>query len=173
MFELIKKIFIGLLTGIGSQSNHTKCASLSNKKCVIQPTLINLYPNEYSQEFHYYPFMVKLNRCAGSCNSLKDLNLSLINHLPYSFKCAFDGRKCNSDQWWNNNKCKNVMYVEKIIFGILPHVIVKMENILQVLWMIQGLRVMKLYNKMMKTRTRKLIQTTKQKLFQQILMKIK
>ena len=65
------------------------------------------------------------------------------------------------------------MYVEKIIFGILPHVIVKMENILQVLWMIQGLRVMKLYNKMMKTRTRKLIQTTKQKLFQQILMKIK
>ena len=20
-------------------------------------------------------------------------------------KCRFDGRKCNSDQWWNNDKC--------------------------------------------------------------------
>ena len=26
---------------------HTKCISLSNQKCMIQPTLINLYPNEY------------------------------------------------------------------------------------------------------------------------------
>ena len=30
--------------------------SLSNQKCEIQPTLINFYPNEYSQEFHHYPF---------------------------------------------------------------------------------------------------------------------
>ena len=21
-------------------------------------------------------------------------------------KCIFDGRKCNLDQWWNNNKCR-------------------------------------------------------------------
>ena len=39
-----------------------KCVSLSNQKCMIQPTLINLHPNEYSQEFHYYPFAVKLDR---------------------------------------------------------------------------------------------------------------
>ena len=39
---------------------------------------------------------------------------------------------------------KNVMYVKKIIFGILLHVVVKMENIQEVLWMIQQLRVMKL-----------------------------
>ena len=39
---------------------------------------------------------------------------------------------------------KNVMYVKKIMFGILLHVIVKMEHIYQVLWMIQQLRVMKL-----------------------------
>ena len=30
---------------------------------MIEPTLINLHPNEYSQEFHYYPFAVKLDRC--------------------------------------------------------------------------------------------------------------
>ena len=65
MFELIRKIFIGLLTGIVSASNHTKWMSLSNRKCIAQPTLINLHPNKYSQEFHYYPFAVKLNSCAG------------------------------------------------------------------------------------------------------------
>ena len=32
---------------------------------------------------------------------------------------------------------KNVMYENKIMFEILLHVIVKMENIWQVLWMIQ------------------------------------
>ena len=40
---------------------------------MIQPTLINLHPNEYSQEFHYYPFAVKLDRSVGSCNTLNDL----------------------------------------------------------------------------------------------------
>ena len=32
---------------------------------------------------------------------------------------------------------KNIIYVKKFMFGILLHVIVKMENIWQVLWMIQ------------------------------------
>ena len=33
---------------------------------ITQPTLINLHPNEYSQEFPYYPYVVKLDRCVGS-----------------------------------------------------------------------------------------------------------
>ena len=95
--------------------------SLSNQKCITQPTLINLHPNEYSQEFHYYPFSVKLDRCVGSCNTLNDLsnkvcvpnkiglNLSvfdmitgihesktLTKHILCKCKCRFDGRKCNS-----------------------------------------------------------------------------
>ena len=41
---------------------------------MIQPTLINLHLNEYSQEFHYCPFAVKLDRCVGSCNTLNDLS---------------------------------------------------------------------------------------------------
>ena len=52
MFGLIKKIFIGLLTGLVNESNHTKCVLLSNQKCLTQPTLINLHPNECDQEFH-------------------------------------------------------------------------------------------------------------------------
>ena len=72
MFGLIKKIFIGLLIGIVSTSNHTKYVSLSNQKCMSHPTLVNLHPNEYIQEFHYYPFVVKLDRWVGSCNTLND-----------------------------------------------------------------------------------------------------
>ena len=67
MFRIIKKIFIVLVTGI------VKCVLLNNQKCMTQPTLINLHPNEYSQEFHYYPFVVKLDGCVGSCNTLNDL----------------------------------------------------------------------------------------------------
>ena len=39
---------------------------------------------------------------------------------------------------------RNILYVKKVMFGILLHVIVKTENIWQVLWMIQRLSVMKL-----------------------------
>ena len=53
MFRIIKKMFIKLLTGPVSSPNYAKCVSLSNQKCEIQLTFINLHPNEYSQEFHY------------------------------------------------------------------------------------------------------------------------
>ena len=131
MFGLIKKIFIGLLTNIVIASNHTKCVSLSNQKCMIQPTLINLHPNEYNEEFHYYAFAVKLDRCVGSCNTVndlsnkayvpnkaEDLNLSVFNMITAinelktltkhicKCKCKFDAKKCNSDQWWNQDKCR-------------------------------------------------------------------
>ena len=72
MFGLIKKMFIRLLTSLVNGSNHIKCVSLSNQKCIIPPTLINLHPNECSQEFHYYLFTVKLDRCVGSCNTFKE-----------------------------------------------------------------------------------------------------
>ena len=158
MFGLIKKIFIKFLTGLVNECNHTKCVPLSSQKPNIQPTVTNLHPDEYSQEFHYYPFAVKLDRCVGSCNTLndlsnkvcvpnktEDLNLgvfkmttgineskTLAKHISCECKCRFDERKCNSDQWWNNkcrHECENVMCVKKIMFGILLHVIVKMENI--------------------------------------------
>ena len=58
---LIKKIFIVLLTSIVNASNQAKCISLNNEKYTTQPTLINLHPNECSQEFHYYSFAVKLD----------------------------------------------------------------------------------------------------------------
>ena len=79
-------------------------------------------------------------------NKTEDLNLrvfniiarlneskTLTNHISCEYKCKFDGPKCNSNQSWNKNKCwcdfKNIACVEKIMFRILLHVIVKMENI--------------------------------------------
>ena len=85
---------------------------------MIQPTLINLHPNEHNQDFCYNTFTVKLDRCAGSCNTLddlsnkaclpnktEDLNLSvfnmitglnesktLIKHVSYEGKCRFNGK---------------------------------------------------------------------------------
>ena len=124
MFGLIKKISIGLLSSIVNASDHEKCVLSSNQKCMIQPTLINLHPNEYNQDIFYYPFSVKLDRCVGSCNALNDLsnkvcvpnktgdlNLSVFNmitginesktfakHSSYECKCKFDGTKCKSNQ---------------------------------------------------------------------------
>ena len=73
MFGIIKKMFMELLISIVNASNHTKCISLSNQKCMSLPTLINLHPKEYNQEFYYYPFPIKLDKYAG-CNTLNDLS---------------------------------------------------------------------------------------------------
>ena len=118
--------------------------SLSNQKCMIQATLINLHPNEYSQEFHYYPISVKLDRCVGNCNTLidlsikvcipnktEDLNLSFFNmitginesktltkHISCEWKCKLDETKCysiNDGIRINVNvSVKTIIYVKKV-----------------------------------------------------------
>ena len=67
MFAITKKC---LLHYYVNGSNYTKCMSLGNQKCMIQPTLNNLHPNEWSWEFHYNSFTIKLDRCVESCHNL-------------------------------------------------------------------------------------------------------
>ena len=74
MFGSIKKIFVTLLTSIESASSHTKCVLLSNQKCMTQPTIINLHPNEYAQGLRYYPLAVNLDRWVGICNTLNQFS---------------------------------------------------------------------------------------------------
>ena len=138
MVKIIKKCFFGLLTALVNGSNLTKCMSLSHQRFIIQSTIINLYTNDYSQEFHYYP----LDRCVRSCDTQShssdkvcipnktDLNSRVLNmitgindlktltkHISCECKCRFDGRKCNSDHWWNKDKyrceCKKCCVCEK------------------------------------------------------------
>ena len=73
MFGFIKKIFLGFLASIFSVSSQTKCVFLRNQKWTIQPTIIYSYHIEYTQDLHYYPFAVNLDRCVRSCNTLNDL----------------------------------------------------------------------------------------------------
>ena len=69
MLGLIRKIFIGLLTSIAIKN-----------LWLYQPyQLINLHPNKYSQELHYDPSVVNLDRCAGSTKS----DTHLIKYLIY------------------------------------------------------------------------------------------
>ena len=72
MFKFIKKKRIRLLTSLVNVSSNSKCVSLNNHKCINQPTLINLYPNEYTQGLSYYPFSVNLDSCVGNCNNLNN-----------------------------------------------------------------------------------------------------
>ena len=46
---------------IVSVFSHTKCVFLSNQRCKVQPTPINLYPKGYKEELDYYFFAVKLD----------------------------------------------------------------------------------------------------------------
>ena len=71
MFGFFNEMFIVLLTSLVNAPSHTntKCVSLNNQKCDIQPTLISLHPNGYSQELHFYPFAINLDRCVGSSNN--------------------------------------------------------------------------------------------------------
>ena len=31
---------------------------------------------------------------------------TLTKHISCECKCRFDGIKCNSDQWWNDDNCR-------------------------------------------------------------------
>ena len=110
---------------------------LTNQKCMIQPTLINLHPNKHNQEFHY--FAVKLDGCVGSCNAVndlsnkvfvpnitEDLNPSILNmiieinewktltkHISRECKCRFDR--------------KNVIQING---GIMINVNVNVKNVM-------------------------------------------
>ena len=86
--------------------------------------LVNIHPNEYTQELHYYPFTLKLDRFVEIFNTvndlsnkvcvpdkLEDLNVRvfsvitwineskiLTKHILCKCKCKFDCRKCDSNQ---------------------------------------------------------------------------
>ena len=103
--------------------------------------------------------MVKFNKCVGSCNTLNDLSnkvcvpnktedldlcvfniitginesKTLTKNISCECKCKFDGKnviQINGGITINVDvTVKNVIYLKKIMFGILLYEIVKMENI--------------------------------------------
>ena len=80
MFGIIIKTFV-LLSSTVYASNHTKCVLLS-KLCIPNKT------EDLNQRFQH-------DYCINEWKTLKRI----------SCECIYDGKKCNSNQWWNNNKC--------------------------------------------------------------------
>ena len=100
MFGLIKKIFFWLFTDLVNGSNYTKCVLLSNQKCMTQTTLIDLHPNEWRQELHYYPFAAKLDRWVGSCNTLNDLsNKVCIPNEAEDLNLSVFNKNTSKNEW--------------------------------------------------------------------------
>ena len=103
----------------------TKCLFLNDEPCMVRPALIDLNP----VELKYYPFMISLNKCTGSCNILSpkicvpkeaiDINVETFNmiankneaeamteYISCVCKCKFNSTICNSNQNWNNKTCQ-------------------------------------------------------------------
>ena len=106
----------------------TKCLSLNDEPCMgcmATPTLIDLN----LVELKYYPFMISLDKCSGSCYILspqmcvpketKDINIKVFNmitnkndakamtkHICFDCKCKFNGTACISNQKWNKKTCQ-------------------------------------------------------------------
>ena len=71
------------LLSICSRADLRKCLFLNYKPCMARSTIINMNP----VEFKYYPLMISLNKCTGSCNVLfvpketKDINVKAFNMI--------------------------------------------------------------------------------------------
>ena len=51
-----------------SGSLATECVSMNKQRCMVRLILNDLNPDE----FHYYPFIISMNGCNGSCNTVED-----------------------------------------------------------------------------------------------------
>ena len=73
---------------------------------------------------------------------------TLTKYISSECKCKFDGKKCNSDQWWNNDKywceCRKCHVCEKdYIWNPATWICENGKHFTnQVLWMIQQLFAM-------------------------------
>ena len=65
--RVTKKVFVALFSF--SKSLPTKYVSLNNEPCMIRSFPIDLN----HVELKYYPFMISLDKCNGSCKSINDL----------------------------------------------------------------------------------------------------
>ena len=152
MFSFIKQVFIVLLSSSSSLArDQTKFMFLNDEACIVRHTLIDLN----RVELKYYPFIISLDKCSGSCNVLsprncvpketKDINVktfdmitnkneakAMTKYISCDYKCKFNSLTCNSNQWNNKTcqcECKIIVHPKKTVVGILSHVYLRMVSI--------------------------------------------
>ena len=71
MFEFVKEAFFVVMTLFNLNVlnvNSLECVSLKNQDCKARPKIIELNKNDPV----FYPFQIKINKCSGSCNNIKN-----------------------------------------------------------------------------------------------------
>ena len=67
MFSLVVLLsFSSSLAREAKVSDRAKCQFLDDEPWMFRPTIINLNPSG----LEYYPFMISIDKCTGSCNNL-------------------------------------------------------------------------------------------------------
>ena len=89
MFEFIKQVFITLLS-FSISLQQLAWLFLNNQLCMTRPTIINIE---------------HVNLCVFNMITRTNQLKTLVKHISCECKCKFDGRKCNSNKKWNNDKC--------------------------------------------------------------------
>lgn len=96
---------------------------------MIWPTLIHLHPNKCSQDLHYYPFTVSLDRSAENTSKMiyhVNANVSLMEENVTWIKCGI------TISAGVGTKTQRNISVKKVNFGILQHWTAKMVNMQEV-----------------------------------------
>ena len=83
MFYLIKVFIVLLRISESLARGWTKCLFLNDEPCMVRPTLIDLNP----VELRYYPFMISLDKCTGSCLILNVLSSKICVPKEIKDKC--------------------------------------------------------------------------------------
>ena len=132
MLGFIKRMFIATMTFVASNAlislNPLKCVSRSNQECKVRPAMMNVNSNKPL----FYPYIVLVNKCSGTCNNInnpyaklcvpgavKDINIKLFNlvsrtnktrylswYKTCACKCRLDVSICNDRQCWHNDKLR-------------------------------------------------------------------
>ena len=124
---MLINLFINLFNVL--KVNTLKCLSVTNQKCMTRPKILDV--NEGVGEALFYPYIVLVNKCSGSCdtfndpmaklcvpNVVKSVNMKVYNflmrlnetrnvlwHESCKCVCRLNSSVCNSKQIWNSDTC--------------------------------------------------------------------
>ena len=131
MFGFIKKVFTTAVTFFSFNLlsvNSLKCVRMGNQECKARPKIIDVNSNEPV----FYPFNIKVSKCSGSSNNvndpytklcvpdiIKNINVKVFNlmsiinetrqmiwHETCKSVCRLTSAVCNTEQIWNEDKCR-------------------------------------------------------------------
>ena len=129
IFSFVKKVFVLGLTVLSSSiTGALNCVLMNNQEYKVRPKIVDISSNNLI----FYPFIVKVNRCSGNCNSINDpyaricvpdivkkINVkvfdlmsrtnetrSIKSHETCKCICRLNKIICNNKQRWNKGKCR-------------------------------------------------------------------